>query len=69
MLYLARSLSQYLFLLMKVKTSPAPIEEEDLWYVAIPIPSYEGQDGEWTHNLLPTFGWSQYLFLLMKVKT
>ena len=36
--------SQYLFLLMKVKTEKSYEEEEYLLVVAIPIPSYEGQD-------------------------
>ena len=62
------TLSQYLFLLTKVKTR----DWRDVVFaavkVAIPIPSYEGQDLKKPH-LSKGFDESQYLFLLTKVKT
>ena len=60
--------SQYLFLLTKVKTRYSNDPLTRVFSVAIPIPSYEGQDYEAAEEQ-ETDLQSQYLFLLTKVKT
>ena len=64
-------LSQYLFLLAKVKTGKYWKTQKAPFGVAIPIPSCEGQDAEANEvlNAPELKEESQYLFLLAKVKT